>query len=212
MKNEFPLAARNWAMISIVGTIIYVVLDIVVQLLPPYYSAFREAESLLAIGPYGCIMNINFFVRGILSFSVIMAIRSSVKGLSRRIRGTIFFGIWSVGSFLLGVFNTDTMGMPHLTFHGTMHILLALVAFICAPVGEILLSVSLGRVRAGRSALWLGILSVVLLLVQFACFRSGYYGLFERLFIGLVVLWVAAVSFKLMRLKNRFQEEANRAG
>ena len=58
---------RNWAWVALVGILIYIVLDIIVEALSPNYT-IREAESLMAIaGPYGYIMNINFLVRGALS-------------------------------------------------------------------------------------------------------------------------------------------------
>jgi len=235
MRNDIYRSANRWALISIVGTIFYVLLDILVQLLPPHYSALREAESLLAVEPYGFIMNLNFLIRGTLSFSIIVAIasiRASMRvsasgegeaipssippseGMQRDAKasltmtgspgaGMIFFGLWSAGSFLLGFFNTDTHGAIHFTFHGTIHLLLALVAFVCAPIGEILLSTSFGRAKELSGlctpALSIGILSALLLLLQFAGSRLGYFGLFERMFIGSVLLWGVVVSFNLIR-------------
>ncbi len=204
------LAARRWALISIIGTIVYVILDVVVQLLPPHYSPLREAESNLAVGPYGYIMNLNFLIRGVFSFSVIMAIQVLARESSVRIRGTIFFGIWSAGSFLLGFFNTDVIkysgNRMGLTFHGMIHLLLALAAFVCAPIGEILLSVSFGKIEGLKflrtPALSLAVLSSLMLLLQFRGFRGMYFGLFERLFIGSVLLWGLVVCVKVRGLKN----------
>jgi hypothetical membrane protein len=65
-KNESP--SRSLFFATIVGVILYVVLDAVVQMLPPPYSPISHAESDLAVGPYGYIMAINFANRGILSF------------------------------------------------------------------------------------------------------------------------------------------------
>ena len=220
MRNEPYLSARRWALIAIIGTFVYVVLDVVVQLFPPHYNALREAESLLAVGPYGYIMNINFLIRGIAAISVIMA-TASMLALMRAVAadggakvppamtggervGMTFFGIWGVGSFLLGFFNTDTYsrGVRHLTFHGAMHLFLALIAFFCAPIGEILLSVSFGKMKGlrglGTWALPLGILSALLLLLLFRSARFGYFGLVERMFIGSVLLWGVVVASKMM--------------
>jgi hypothetical protein len=47
--------------------ILYVVLDAIVQVLPPHYSPISQAESLLAVGPYGYIMTVNFLNRGVFS-------------------------------------------------------------------------------------------------------------------------------------------------
>jgi len=47
--------------------ILYVVLDAIAQVLPPHYSPLSQAESLLAVGPYGYIMTVNFLIRGVFS-------------------------------------------------------------------------------------------------------------------------------------------------
>jgi hypothetical membrane protein len=39
--------------ITIVGIAVYVVLNVIAQLLPPHYSPLRQAMSDLAVGPYG---------------------------------------------------------------------------------------------------------------------------------------------------------------
>ena len=38
---------------TIIGIVLYLVLDIIAQLLPPHYSFITQAESDLAVGPYG---------------------------------------------------------------------------------------------------------------------------------------------------------------
>ncbi|HEY7356765.1 MAG TPA: DUF998 domain-containing protein, partial [Ktedonobacterales bacterium] len=48
------------ALLTIVGIALYVVLDVIAQLLPPHYNPISQAESDLAVGPYGWIMAINF--------------------------------------------------------------------------------------------------------------------------------------------------------
>jgi len=60
-----------WAVIP--GIVLYLILDVVAQLLPPHYSPITQAESDLAVGKYGFIMTINFLNRGVLSLLFIFA-------------------------------------------------------------------------------------------------------------------------------------------
>ena len=57
--------ARIFGALTIAGIALYLVLDVVAQMLPPHYSPVRQAESDLAVGPYGYVMTINFVVREI---------------------------------------------------------------------------------------------------------------------------------------------------
>ncbi len=201
--------SRKWAIISITGAVVYIVLDAVLQTLQPQNNLFRDAESLLAIGPYGFLMNINFFVRGILSLSIIMALRDIAREPSVKINGLPFFTVWGAGSFLLGIFNTDKPNRVamHVTFHGIMHLFLAAAAFLCAPVGAIMISSSLrkiGRLAAVRvPAMAVGIISAVFLVAMFLFGRGTHLGLFERLFIGSVLVWVVIVASGVLRGTRR---------
>jgi hypothetical membrane protein len=105
IENEhqnLSVQTSRWAYIALIGILLYIILDIIVQILPPHYS-LRQAESDLAVGPYGWIMNINFLIRGLLSAAIILAIYKSMKNIVRPMVGMVFFAIWSAASFLLGV-------------------------------------------------------------------------------------------------------------
>ncbi|MFD1676538.1 DUF998 domain-containing protein [Alicyclobacillus fodiniaquatilis] len=176
------------------------ILDIIVQMLPPYYSPIRQAESDLAVGPYGFIMNINFIVRGILSFLMALAL-SQIFPKSGAVRvGLVFLAIWSVCSFLLAFFNTDILDDPKVapthTWHGELHILFAFIAFIAAAAGELILSQSLSRTRILKSlkgvALTLSILAILALLAMEKMPHRG--GLAERLFLFFILLWMFVLA------------------
>ena len=115
------IQTRRWANIALIGIVLYIILDVVVQMLPPHYS-LRQAESDLAVGPYGWIMNINFVIRGLLSAAIILAIYKSMKNIVRPVVGMVFFAIWSATSFLLAFFNTDvpnaSLVVNNPTYHG----------------------------------------------------------------------------------------------
>jgi len=214
IPDETAQARRSRLLLgaAIVGVVLYVILDAVAQSLPPYYSAISQPESDLAVGPYGYVMTLNFINRGVLSlcflFALFLTANSGDTPGQRFRRGGYLFAIWSVGALLLAAFPTDVPATP-LSWHGAIHLVVAVLAFLGGAFGALYLSYGMAGNRLLRRvrgvALPLAYLCVVLCLVQLLGvfviphLSSDYGGLIERLFLGSVLLWVAAVSLMLLR-------------
>lgn len=201
---------KELALITLICIPIYILLDIIVQLLPPHYS-IKLAESLLADGPYGYIMNINFLIRGMLSISVIIAlsqyVKNSIPSASFKI-GRVMFWVWGIAAFLLAIFNCDTSATAT-TLHGKIHFFLGVVAFIAAPIGMLLISISIRNVAQLKSikivTLVVSILDICVFLILFSkhnWLTLSYPGIVERVGIGLVLLWSGIIAFKLKSFEN----------
>ena len=208
--------------ISIVGVILYVALDTVVQSLPPHYSPIRDAESDLAVGPYGYIMTVNFVNRGILSLSFVYAfirtldLTAALKSPFRT--GYYMITGWAIGAILLAIFPTDVPPTP-ISWHGAIHLLVAIIAFICGAFGTFLLSRHFNEAVATKGAKnlaqALGSLSVLLLFVELFVqflvphFAARIFGLTERLFLGSVLVWILALSIYLIIHKRSIMVESS---
>jgi hypothetical membrane protein len=206
-------AARRWFSAAAVGVVLYVVLDVIAQLLPPHYSPISQAESDLAVGPYGYVMTANFVLRGVLTFLFVVGLATlyRAEGSSwRRSRGgfVALGGVWGVGALLLAAFPTDVPSTP-VSPHGAVHLLVALLAFLGGAIGIYLLSLGLEAsptLRSARTwALPLAIFSLVACVVELTgglflphiSERVG--GLLERIFLGSVLLWILLVSLAASR-------------
>lgn len=182
-------------------------LDTVAQALPPHYSPFRDAESDLAVGPYGYLMTINFLNRGLLSFAFLLAFVRTIRtygGNTRQYRAGInLLCVWAAGAILLAIFPTDVPAVP-MSAHGAVHFVVAIVAFIGGAFGTLVLSLRFGQgtvfKRAKNFAVVLSLLAIFFFAIEFFTpfvapgISAGYDGLFERLFLGAVLLWILAVS------------------
>jgi len=206
-EAAIPSLTRTTLTLTVVLIGVYIALDILAQLLPPHYNAVTQAESDLAVGPYGYVMTVNFVVRGLLSMSFLVGLTAATRIGSRSRAGVALLGVWAVGAFLLAIFPTD-IGTTETTVHGQLHLILALVAFVGAAVGVVLLSrhfLEEDLLRAFASPAnvlsTLTILSFVvfLLATPVPFLLTHAYGLLERIFIGLVLLWMLAVSLSLLR-------------
>jgi len=191
------------ALIAIIGIVLYVIIDVIAQLLPPHYNAITQAESDLAVGPYGFLMAINFVIRGLLSLALLIALTRATTKEGRSQFGLILLGIWAVGAFLLALFPTDLAGQKP-TLHGLIHLLVAFIAFVCVALGELLFSLRFAadeRWQAVRNlTVTIAFLTLIaLFLLFFGTFAglNGIGGLLERLFLGLALLWILVVALHL---------------
>jgi Protein of unknown function (DUF998) len=185
--------------------ILYVVLDAIAQVLPPHYSPISQAESLLAVGPYGYIMTVNFLNRGVFSLLFVYALVQILTMLGENWRsyklGLYAIGIWGVGALLLAGFPATgrTIGI---------HTIIAIIVFIVAPLGELSISLKIDRVKAlagvKNIALVVAVLGVLFMVFYWGFLpflhhlKSSYGGLFERLLIGSVILWMGIMATYIM--------------
>ncbi|MGA2384909.1 MAG: DUF998 domain-containing protein [Candidatus Bathyarchaeia archaeon] len=205
----------------ILGIVLYVVLDVVAQLLPPHYSPISQAESDLAVGKYGFIMTLNFLNRGVLSLLFIFAFLRTMDlaGIARsQFRtGTYLLGAWAVGAILLAIFPTDVPATP-VSWHGAIHLVVAIIAFIGGAFGTLAISQKLpgkGTLEGlKRVALPLSIIVIVLWVVEFGLpfafphLNGRIGGLTERLFLGSVLLWIGVLSAYLATHLGHIRAEA----
>jgi hypothetical protein len=208
--------------IVILGIILYVVLDVIAQILPPHYSPISQAESDLAVGKFGFIMTINFLNRGALSLLFIFAFLKTLdlKGAARAPfrTGVYLLGVWAVGALLLAVFPTDVPATP-VSWHGAIHLIVALIAFIGGAFGTLAISLKLGQNRLfeglKRIALPLSIIVIIFWAIEFGLpfvfphLNTHIGGLTERLFLGSVLLWIGVVSAYLATHMQPTQTTSN---
>jgi Protein of unknown function (DUF998) len=196
--------ARGALTLAVAGIALYVVLDVVAQLLPPHYSPISQAESDLAVGPYGYVMAINFVVRGVLTFAFLLgAVEATRLGKTAR-AGVALLAIWGAGAFILAAFPTDVGTV--VTVHGTIHNLTAAVAFLGGAFGTLFVSFHFRAEerlrRIDLAARIIAALSVVMVFVTLGALvirrLAHVFGLVERVFIGLVLLWILLVTLQLL--------------
>ncbi|TDW31140.1 DUF998 domain-containing protein [Cryobacterium psychrophilum] len=196
---------RTAARIAMVGVVVYVLVDVVLQFLPPHYSPISEAESNLAVGPYGWIMNLNFVGRMITCLAAATALATlGERGVLRRI-GLWLFVLGGVCSGILAFFPTDVheAGAPGLTTEtsvGAVHLAVATVGFVAVLVGICVLTVWLSTSpvlpRARLVALvftGVGVAGIVFLALTIAVLPD-LLGLAERVCLLGILGWVFGVS------------------
>lgn len=186
------------------GIILSILLEVIAQLLPPHYNAISQAESDLAIGPYGFLMNINFALRGILYLIFLVAFMRAIPKQGQSRSGLILLAISALGKLIIAFAVTDLTPRPE-TIHGIIHTLAALISFFCGGLGLLLLSRSLRhapnvrpspRFLVGLAIVTL-IWSIIVILTVVVSSKIGVWGLLERIYTLLFFWWIFIVSLGL---------------
>jgi hypothetical membrane protein len=187
---------------AVAGVVSYVGIDVLLRFLRPGYSLLYNAESDYGRGSWYWVMDLNFLLRGALSAAVVLAFRRAARLDGRGRAGLTLIAIWAACSALLAFFADDPEGQP-VTGSGIVHLALAFIAFVCVAVGTILVSSDLQSepsrrpVAAALLALSAAGAAAFLLLGTAFGHKHAPGGLYERIFLGLELLWIALAGWHL---------------
>jgi hypothetical protein len=186
-----------------VGVLIYVLVDIVLQLLPPHYSPISQAESDLAVGPFGWIMSINFFGRGITCAALVVAILSTAPRTRARATGTTLLAAAGFCSALIAFFPTDIPahgGVAPTTVHGIIHLVGATSGFVLALAAFWVLTFWVPA-RSRGAGVTVAVASAGLLFLGGSiAVAPEVLGLGERVCLAGILGWVLVVATRLRKL------------
>jgi hypothetical membrane protein len=181
------------------------VLSVLLAFLRPQFSLLHNAESDYGSrGHDAWVMDIAFLVRGALSLAVVYAL-TLTEHVRRRSAGIALLVVWGICSALLALFPDDPAGT---TVHtaGRIHLVLAGIAFLGVAVGTIVVSRGLQhdpRWESLHIPLYMisRIAIVAVLLLGHTHLRIHTLGgLYERLFLGLELLWFLIVAVRIATL------------
>lgn len=189
-----------------VGIVLFVLLEVGVQLLPPHYSPLSQSESDLAVGPYGFLMALGFAIGGVLLLLFIAGFVRVIPKEAQSRSGLVLLAIAAICKLIIVFAQTDLTARPH-TIHGAIHALAAVISFFCGALGILLLARALRHdpyVRPSPRFL-IGLASitfawtVIVIATLVVASQIGIWGLLERIATALYLLWVFIVSLGLWR-------------
>jgi hypothetical membrane protein len=140
------LRRRHLATAAMIGVVVYLLVDCVLQFLPPHYDPIREAESNLAVGPFGWIMNLNFLGRAVTTLCAVGALRLVGPASVQRRIGLVLLGAGGMASALLAFLPTDVhvaagSSAASYSLTGMMHLIVAGTGFVAALLAIVVLTV-----------------------------------------------------------------------
>ena len=195
--------AKLLARLALAGVAVYVAIDVLLAFLRPGYSLIYNAESDYGRGAWYWVMDINFLLRCALSLAIAAALYRAARPDGRTRSGLALLVTWAVCSGLLAFFADDPEGTPQ---HGSgiVHLILAFIAFTAITIGAILISASLISDPAWRPAapilLAISVAGALTYLLLGAVHKHhAPVGLYERIFLGLELLWIAVAAVAIVR-------------
>ncbi|MGH3277572.1 MAG: DUF998 domain-containing protein [Trebonia sp.] len=211
-QRPAPSRARPLARLALAGVAVYVAVDVLLAFLRPAYSLIYNAESDYGRGPWYWVMDLNFLLRCALSLAIAAALYRVARPDGRIRAGLALLVTWAICSGLLAFFADDIEGQSQ---HGSgvVHLVLAFIAFTCIGIGAILLSASLMSDPAWRPAavvlLALSVAAAIAYLLLGAALKHHHPpdGLYERIFLGLELLWIAVAAIAIARRTAATQPE-----
>lgn len=209
---------RWFARIVLAGVALYAAIDTALLILRPQFSLLHSAESDYgSLGSWDWLMDLNFLLRCLLSLAAIRAITLAVRDEAadpRLRRGLRLLTGWAVTSGLLAFFPDDPAG-TRTRWHGEVHLVLAFIAFICVLVGALMVSSALRRLPPWRQLagslliLAWGALIPLLLLGHTHFRRHSLGGLYEKIFLGVELLWLLCAALAAARVAAPAPAEAS---
>ena len=197
-------ARRVFTTAALALVLLYVLIDVVLQFLPPHYSVVSDAESNLAVGPFGGAMNLNFLARAVMSGCVVVAVALTTPASRLRTAGSVLLALAGLCSAALVFFPTDVnppgeFGMTPRTTVGLAHVVIATSGFLAVLLAMALLTRWIGRPRAVRGFFVVALVGLGLLAVSLAVFAQVV-GLTERLCLVGILGWTFALCWRLRGL------------
>jgi hypothetical membrane protein len=200
-----PDRARFYAWLALAGIGVYLTLSVLLAYLRPQFSLLHNAESDYgSAGHDAWVMDLAFLVRGALSLAAIRAL-ALTRAVSGRAAGPVLLAVWAVCSALLAFLPDDPAGTP---VHpaGRVHLVLAGIAFLAVAIGTVVVSRGLRPDPRWQplhlplyAISWVAV--VALLLLGHTHLRiNSLGGLYERLFLGLELLWFLLVALRIATL------------
>jgi hypothetical membrane protein len=204
MQLGCSFSSRSLARFTLAGVALYIAVDVLLAFLRPAYSLLYNAESDYGRGPWFWVMDLNFLLRCALSLAVAAALYRVTRPGGRTRGGLALLVAWAACSGLLAFFADDIEGTPQ-QGSGVVHLVLAFIAFTCIAIGAILISASLLSDPAWRPAapvmLAVSIAGALAYLLLGTAQRHHHApgGLYERIFLGLELLWIVIAAVVIAR-------------
>ncbi|QBD81174.1 DUF998 domain-containing protein [Ktedonosporobacter rubrisoli] len=202
-----------FARLSIAAGTLFVLLLLSLHVLEPEFDPTWRFISEYALGSFGWMMHLAFFLLATSLLSAALALFSQVRNVLGYI-GLAILGLAAVGLFMASIFTTDTIttSQAALSFSGSMHDLGAALDY--TPIAALLLSFVLVRQPAWRPVrVWLfltaGITLVAMVAFMLMLPHDGKFGpgvlagLFGRFLIVSYLGWLLTVGLHILRLHRR---------
>jgi hypothetical membrane protein len=187
------------ALCGVAAPIVFTIFVVAESMLRPGYSQISNYVSDLGVGSNAILQSVNFWITGILTVASAIGLRLGLSGDGWAPRaGPGLVGIGGIGLILAGFFPDAPDPYP-----GDVHLFAAFLFFL-GVILAIFVTRSVQDANPnwsgyGKVSLMFGLAAVVAALL-FVAMPTSYVGLFERVLIVPLFLWIGIMSWKQFTL------------
>lgn len=194
---------------GIIAGPLYVVVSLAQALTRDGFDLRTHAWSLLANGPFGWVQVANLIVTGMMTVAAAVGLRRALAPGRARAWAPPLIGAYGASLVGAGIFRADPAqgfpvgapDVPTVTWHGTLHLVLGGIGFLCLIVACFVLAHRFAGAGHARLA-WFSRGTALIFLAGFGGIASGSHGAGTLAFVAAVVLvwaWLSTVSSHLYR-------------
>jgi hypothetical membrane protein len=198
------MSARQLGTVGMAGVVFWVASVVALHFLDSDLDVANTYVSDYALGDYGWLMQLAFVVVGIATAAIGWGLRLSLASGKRVTASVVLVLVAGIGFVVSGIFKTDPTGVDDLTTAGTIHLLSAVVLFLSLIISAWMLRGVFKRDESWRSvspvALGFAVALTLLFLVSFGTPSDGAVGLTQRLFAGVIMIWLFVLGLNLRRI------------
>ncbi|OOG43119.1 hypothetical protein B0E52_09180 [Rhodanobacter sp. C06] len=196
---------RIAAAIALAGMLVFLATGIAAQGLRPELDWTRVPNSYYLIGPWGGMVRTGYYAMALALILLGVGAYRTLSPATRSAAPLLLFVAGGIALAVTALAHTDTWNRPP-TLHGYVHGVAAQAAFLCTATAMLLQS---WRLRGDahwrgwfRPAFAWAAMCFVLLWVQ-AFWRALPRGLSQKLLILLILAWLLAAAWRLLRGPGR---------
>ncbi|HEX7467413.1 MAG TPA: DUF998 domain-containing protein [Methanobacterium sp.] len=200
---------KNYALLGIVGPLVYILAVIIGGAIRNDYSALYNAisELTMANAPNKLLLDVLFGIYNIflLIFGLSAYFDTSINNKKFKVSALMLVIIGFLGLSVL-IFTQDPRGAPA-TLHGTLHILLSGITAALTIISIFIAGVSFRKYSNLKGFSWYSYITAIFIFISGGLGAASlanngpYGGLFERITIFLFMIWVIILSYIILNDK-----------
>lgn len=174
------------------------------HVLQPGLDPLSHAISEYVHGPFGGLMTVTFFSQSLGSLALAVIVTKAGLNQRRATVGGILLVVAALGGAVAGIFPTEPTNTVPQTTPGLIHAIAGVTRFLSLAVALPLLSSALKRHPAWQSsgtalAGLAGLFVVAFLVTIFVLTHLDLFGLGQRVFIGVLLVWMCVAAYPEVR-------------
>lgn len=207
-----PMGLKFYALCGVIAPILFTLIVTILGFLRPSYSHVSDTISALGSpgAPNAIVQDANFLVTGLLITAFAFGLRRGIPA-AKSSRGPALIGAVGVLTFVGSAFFPLPVGSAATTTNiiiAVIHISTALAGFIAFIIATFVFS-RLFR----KDSMWQGygtysrvsgVLATIFLLsfILAEAAQSNLIGVIQRLFVGVMLLWIEVMAIRLLRFQS----------